>query len=39
MFNTSSLEYLKDTPDAKGASWAWMMISFKPTLFTTKSEN
>ncbi|HPM31253.1 MAG TPA: alginate export family protein [Chryseolinea sp.] len=39
MFYTESLEFLKDTPDPKAASWAWVMISFKPTLFTTKTEN
>jgi len=38
MFFTKSLEYIKDTPDPKAASWAWVMISFKPTLFTTKTE-
>jgi choline-glycine betaine transporter len=38
MLSTSSLEYLKDTPDSKTASWAWVMLGFKPTLFTSKSE-
>jgi hypothetical protein len=36
MFYTESLEYLKGVTDGKPASWAWAMISFKPTLFTTK---
>jgi hypothetical protein len=39
MFHTESLEFIKDAVNPKGsASWAWAMISFKPTLFTTKSE-
>lgn len=39
MFHTESLEFVKDVPDPKSASWAWVMIGFKPTLFTTKTEN
>jgi len=39
MFQTKSLEFIKDVNNAKGsASWAWAMISFKPTLFTTRTE-
>jgi hypothetical protein len=38
MFFSNSLEYLKDSVDPKAASWAWLMIGFKPTLFTSKSE-
>ena len=38
MFFTNSLEYLKDSVDPKAATWAWVMIGFKPTLFTTKSD-
>jgi hypothetical protein len=38
MFFTNSLEYLKDSVDPRAASWAWIMIGFKPTLFTTKSD-
>ncbi len=39
MFYTDSMEFLKGTPDARSnASWAWAMISFKPTLFTSKAE-
>jgi hypothetical protein len=36
MFYTESMEYLKGVTNGKPASWAWAMISFKPTLFTTK---
>ncbi len=37
MFYTNSLESIKGVLDPKrSASWAWAMISFKPTLFTTK---
>ncbi len=37
MFQTTSLEFIKDNPDPKASgAWAWAMISFKPTLFTTK---
>lgn len=39
MFHTESLEFVKDVPDPKSASWAWVMIGFKPTLFTTKTSN
>ena len=40
MFHTKSLETIKGVSDPKSsASWAWAMISFKPTLFTTKSES
>ena len=39
MFQTKSLEFIKDVSNSKGsASWAWAMISFKPTLFTTRTE-
>lgn len=37
MFYTDSMEYLKGVANGKPASWAWAMISFKPTLFTTKT--
>lgn len=36
MFYTDSMKYLKGVTNGKPASWAWAMISFKPTLFTTK---
>jgi hypothetical protein len=39
MFYSSSLQYLKNVANAKAASWGWAMISFKPTLFTNKTEN
>ena len=40
MFFTESMEVLKDVANPKStASWAWAMISFKPTLFTTKTED
>jgi hypothetical protein len=39
LFQTESLEYLKNVANPKSASWAWAMIGFKPTLFTTKKEN
>lgn len=39
MIHTESLEFAKGVPDAKTPSWGWAMISFKPTLFTTKTEN
>lgn len=40
MFYTKSLESIKGVSDPKSsAAWAWAMISFKPTLFTTKSES
>lgn len=40
MFASGSLEFIKDVSNAKSnASWAWAMISFKPTLFTTKQES
>ena len=39
LFQTESLEYLKNVANPKDASWAWVMIGFKPTLFTTKKEN
>lgn len=40
MFASDSLEFIKDVSNAKSnASWAWAMISFKPTLFTTKQES
>jgi hypothetical protein len=38
LVHTKTLEFLKDVPDPGNASWAWVMISFKPTLFTTKTE-
>lgn len=37
MFYTKSMEFVKGSTNPKDASWAWAMISFKPTLFTTKS--
>ena len=37
LFYTESLETIKNVVDPKGASWAWAMITFKPTLFTTKT--
>lgn len=39
MFQTESMEYLKNVADPKAPSWAWAMIGFKPTLFTTKKDN
>jgi len=39
LFQSDSLEFLKNVSDPKGANWAWVMIGFKPTLFTTKTEN
>lgn len=38
MFYTDSMEYVKGVSNGKPASWAWAQISFKPTLFTTKTE-
>lgn len=37
MFYTDSLETIKAVADPKGASWAWVMLTIKPTLFTTKT--
>ncbi len=38
MFYTESMEAIKGSADpSKNASWAWAMFTFKPTLFTTKS--
>ncbi len=38
MFFTKSMELVKGVSDPRSnASWAWAMISFKPTLFTTKT--
>lgn len=40
MFYTDSLEAIKGVADPKSSgSWAWAMIAFKPTLFTTKSDS
>lgn len=39
LFQTESMEYLKGVANPKAAHWAWVMIGFKPTLFTTKTEN
>lgn len=37
MFATDSLEKIRDITDAKPyQSWAWSMITFQPTLFTSK---
>jgi hypothetical protein len=38
MFFTKSMESIKGVSDPRSsAAWAWAMISFKPTLFTTKT--
>lgn len=37
LFYTESLEIIKSVTDPKNASWGWAMITFKPTLFTTKT--
>jgi Alginate export len=39
LFQSGSLEFLKNVTDPKAASWAWVMIDFKPTLFTTNTGN
>ncbi|MGJ8761773.1 MAG: alginate export family protein [Polaribacter sp.] len=36
MFGTNSLEVLKGGDSSENNSWAWLMITFKPTLFTSK---
>jgi len=40
MFFTKSMESIKGVSDpGSSAAWAWAMISFKPTLFTTKTNS
>jgi hypothetical protein len=38
MRQTDSLELVKGVADGKTPTWGWAMISFKPTLFTTKND-
>lgn len=38
LFYTESLEIIKGVSNPKPAAWAWVMLTLKPTLFTTKSE-
>jgi hypothetical protein len=35
MYGTASLEHLKGGDRTENNSWAWMMFTFKPTLFTS----
>lgn len=40
MFATGSLEEIKGTVNASAMNnWAWLMVTFKPTLFETKKED
>ncbi|WP_157638287.1 alginate export family protein [Flexithrix dorotheae] len=37
MFASESMEYVKSVANAKGSNnWAWVMLTIKPTLFTSK---
>jgi len=36
MFASEGLEYLKNNFDGNSNNWAWLMLTIKPTLFTSK---
>ena len=36
MFATEGMEYLKNNFDGNTNNWAWLMLTIKPTLFTSK---
>jgi hypothetical protein len=38
MFASEGLEVLKNNSDGNGNNWAWLMLTIKPTLFSSKEE-
>jgi len=36
MFASEGMEYLKNNFDGNSNNWAWLMLTIKPTLFTSK---
>ncbi|WP_456376289.1 alginate export family protein [Lutibacter sp.] len=36
MFASEGLEVIKNNADGNGNNWAWLMVTIKPTLFTSK---
>ena len=39
MLGTDTLQGLKGGDKDENNNWSWMMITFKPTFFTTKDKN
>ena len=36
MFASEGLEVIKNNTDGNANNWAWLMVTIKPTLFSTK---